>query len=453
MQPGDVVVHALYGRGTVQCLIAGSRASVRFERLPSLPRTVHLNELSLDGQSPKQRNESIVAPPVSPATATREIPVVGHETGELRQLIEALRLGTVPPFRLKEYTVGREKPFCRIQELFQLAQGMELVFGDYGAGKTHFLDLVEQEARNSSYLTSRVVLDPHETPLSHPQRLWRAIVASLRYPGNESRQGVVPLFVRLQSSSEHLYPSGRRFHRFLSPALWAFRSGSADAWGWFQDYIEGYPMDVGALNSVLSSVGWPGPRALALSDFRTFGRVYVYLAGGLAAWAADAGFRGACLLFDEAEQIGGFDATHRQLAEEVIRHYAAATLPEGDLLFVPDELYRGGRQVHRELPLRFDEEQPLVVLLALTPEPSMLELCDRLVSGHKIELAPLGARHLSELVERVCDLYLRAYPGGTLPKKCLAHAPAWYQTPRELVRELIARLDAHRYGISADSAS
>jgi len=439
MQPGDVVVHRRYGRGTVQALIAGGRATVRFERAPSLPRTVPLIELSNDGAVPPK-------PRIAPVRLPEATARVDRETAELRQVIEALRLGTVPSFHLKEYTVGRQHQFRRVQEVLAQGQGMELVFGDYGAGKTHFLDLVEQEALSQQFVTSRVVLHPEETPLSHPQRLWQAIAASLRYP-DQTQSGIVPLFERLRSSRAHSRPEGTRAHRFLSPALWAFCSDSADAWGWLQDYIEGYPMDGREVNRVLRSIGWRGPNALALSDFRTYGRVYAYVVGGLAGWAHDAGFRGLCLLFDEAEQVAGFDTRHRDLAEEVICHYAAAALPQQDLLFDPEHLYRGGHEVHRSLPLRFDEEQPLIVLLALTQEPTMTAMADQLIAGHRIELTPLSPRDLKELVERLRTLYQRAYPGSTLPDDPLPHPPSWYETPRELVRALIAAFDAHRYGM------
>jgi hypothetical protein len=77
----------------------------------------------------------------------------------------------------------------------------------------------------------------------------------------------------------------------------------------------------------------------------------------------------------------------------------------------------------------------------------MTAMADQLIAGHRIELTPLSPRDLKELVERLRALYQRAYPGSTLPDDPLPHPPSWYETPRELVRALIAAFDAHRYGM------
>lgn len=436
MRPGDPVVHPRFGPGAVIAIVAGGRARVRFFNQPALPRTVPIAELAPNGQ------QAIATPTASLRVAPP--PPMGEEQVRLRQVIEALRLGVVPSSHLKDYTVGRDRSLQQVEEMFVRGQGMQLVFADYGVGKTHFLDLVEQQALASGFLTSRITLDIHETPLSHPQRLWRSIVCSLRYPG-EGGQGIVPLFERLRHSLDHAHPKGEQFHRFLSPALWAFHRGDGDEWGWLQDYIEGYPMEPADVNRVLRRLGWPGERALALSDFRTYGRMYVYMVGGLASWAKDAGFRGLCLLFDEAEHVGSLDSRQVALAEEVIRHYAAATLPLEELVFDPEQLYRGGHEVHRALPLQHRPDQPLVVLVALTPEPAILEMCAQMVRKRGIELEPLSARERRELVKRLTRLYQKAYGLQGSPEYVLSRPPEWYQSPRELVRELIAKLDDLRY--------
>lgn len=221
--------------------------------------------------------------------------------------------------------------------------------------------------------------------------------------------------------------------------------GDEDTWGWLQDYIEGYPMDPIEVNRVLRRLGWLGPRLLALSDFRTYGRMYVYMVGGLATWARDAGFRGLCLLFDEAEHVGFLDRTQMWLALEVIRHYAAATLPREELGFDPDDLYRGGQVVHRRLPLQHRPDQPLVVLVALTPETKIRNMCAGLVHSRQIELEPLTATERRELVERVARLYFEAYGMSAPPEPLLPNPVESNESPRELVRKLIAKLDEARY--------
>lgn len=444
MRPGDRVTHARHGPGTVEVVRTDGRVSVRFDAARELPWTVPAHELVVDGaEMPSARAIRVLrhVPPQLPLDA---------EHAKLRQVIEALRLGVVPASHLHEYTVGREDAVRKARELLRARQGMSLVFGDYGAGKTHFLELVEQEALEHGFVTSRVTLDQHETPLSHPQRLWRAIAGALRYPGTV-RRGLLPLLECLEDDADHFHPNGRRFHRFLTPVLWAIRRKRNDLLeDVLLDYIEGQPVDAEQVNCMLRRARWSGPRLLALPDYRTYGRVYAYILGGVATWAADAGFTGACLLFDEAEQVDTFDRRRREFAYEVICHYAAASLPKKELLFDPEELYRGGQEVHRQLPLRFTASQPLVVFVALTPEPEIQLMCSRLFRhDNAIELSPLSPRSRGKLVGKVVDLYRRAYGLEQPPEPHLERPPSWYESPRHLVRELVAALDRERYQLLA----
>lgn len=445
--PGDRVIHARYGPGQILAVFPRGRARVRFDRRRLFPITVTLAELAHEnhGQEIAPKRE-VPAPSAPPRAVVPPRTPLTRDQAVLRQVIEALRLGVVPHSHVGDYTVGREKALRRIDQLLSSRQGLELIFGDYGAGKTHLLDLVEQMARQRGFVTARVVLDPNEVPLAHPQRLWRAIITSLRHPGGG--EGLVPILERLAQSADHFHPDGARFSRFLSPVLHAWRVGNAEVWGWAADYIEGYRIDPDDLQSVLRRWGWRGPRPLALPDFRTYGQVYVHLVGTVACWAADAGASGLCLLLDEAEQVESFDRRHRELSAEVLGQYAAATLPLEELGFDPDQLYRGGQEVHRKLPRRFDPEQPLAVVMALTPLPEIYSLARRLVRRPEIVLKPLSAGDKEELARRVISLYARAYPRAGISGPVLSRLVAAAERPRALVREIIAELDARRYGLS-----
>jgi hypothetical protein len=501
LAPGDRVLHSRYGFGTVEFFRNARRALVRFDRHRLLPRTVPLDELipaeqaatgaslhrgsrlpdevegpetgmsrpgtRLDPTGEAPVAEKAVAPSgrVEKRTAP---PATRPESGEhaavaarLRQAVEALRLGVVPAYFVGDYTVGRGPEIERVRALLGSAQGLLLIWGEYGAGKTHMLDLAEQQALAVRYVTARVILDPAEVPPSHPQRLYTHIVRSLRYPGQVGR-GVEPLLEALERSVEHLEEDRPRFSRFLAPALFARSRGDHDLQAWTIAWLEGQPMDPQQLEHALRAAGWSGPRLLALSDFRTYGRVYVHILGALAAWLKDAGFRGLLVLCDEVERIDALDAEQRRFALEVLKHYAAATLPGTDLAFAEDDLYRGGHEVHRELSLRYEPDQPLVVLMTLTPLSETLAAVHRMLAtrAHEISLPPLGPRELAELVERVIDLYRRAYPEfrpRTLElepvRRALARqAASGEDKPREMIRRVVASLDALRYRSASQAA-
>ncbi len=478
--PGMRVIHPKKGPGTVLEALPRGRARVRFDRLRLLPRVVPVEELSPEetgaepdrpgppgGTSPpgggKKRKEEKERSPFGkiipwPGRKPPPRPAAPGATASYRQTLEALRLGVVPKDHLMEYTVGRKKELKKLLAFLSKGRGLELIWGDYGAGKTHLLDLLENLALKEGFVTSRIVLDPQEIPPSHPQRLFKAFLRSLRYPG-EAAVGWIPLFSRLTSSDDHLRQGGPFFSRYLSPVLFALASKDKEAVEWASDYIEGYPMEMYDFFSVLKKAGWKGPRPLALPDYRTFGRVYIHILGALAAWASTAGFKGLLLLVDEMEYVDSLDAVHRRLTWEVLGHFAAATLPRSALAFNPKTLYRGGQKVHRRIPLLFQKDQPLSVVLAFTPLEEISNMAQRILrrpgdNSIYIEALEKGA-HL-RLIRKVRDLYVRAYPefspsGGDLQEIRVRISKALDQeeiSPREVVRTVVLALDDLRFGKS-----
>lgn len=459
--PRARVFHPDHGSGTVVTRMAGARARVRFDRVPALPRVVPVASLvslgngraESDGAATSQRREG--RPGVYGSRG--DAPGRQADWADLWQTIEALRLGVVPFAHARDYTVGRDVDLARLEELLRTGQGMRIVRGDYGVGKTHLLDVLEQVARAAGSVTSRVALDPREVSLSHPLRLYRAVLNGLRFPDG-TVGSLDPLFQRLETGGDrvHRLVNGP-FSRFLSPALFARRTGDMDLIDLLTDYVEGYPMDVGEVNSRLARAGWRGDRVLAMSDFRTYGRMYVHLLGTLASWLRDAGFKGLVVLFDEMERADVFDASHLGYARQVIAHYAAVTLPRDALRFDPEKLlYRGGQLVHQRLPLRFREDQPLSVVVALTPAPRTGSVVEGLLDPEHVVVAlePLDRHAYGELIDRVAALYVRAYPDfalGTADRKrlrttVLASTSREGVVPREMVRGTVTLLDLLRHG-------
>lgn len=448
VRAGQRVVHPDHGEGTVLTLRDRGRVRVRFDGRALTPVTIPGRELTPQnggaGAAAKGGGESAAAP----AAEERDVP-------DLRQAIEALRLGVVPRSFVRDYTVARETELAAFEALLGEGEGLRLLWGDYGTGKTHLLDVYETMALAAGWVTSRVTLDPRETPPSHPQRLFCEIVRSLRYP-DDPGEGLDPLFLKLADSPDHRRPRGKRSSRVLSPVLYAFSHPESEAASWAEDYVGGYPMDTAYGERELARIGWRGARPLALSDYRTYGRMYVHLVGTLSAWAADAGYKGLVVLFDEVEYIDMVRGEAKDLAKEVLQHYAAVTLPRARLAFDPGKLYRGGHAVHRAIPLKYTEDQRLVVLMALTPLPEAQEVARKILADHEedLDLTPLRARDYAELVGRIGRLYARAYPGFAVPDATAARiaeaareqAVLGDVRPREIVRRTVLELDAARLG-------
>lgn len=455
---GERVRHPRHGPGTLEAKLVLGLARVRFDAEPSLLRTVERAELQpLDAPGSRAKAEApALGRSARPAPHPLEPPLPHSRLAraDAWQTLEALRLGVVPARGIAEYTVARERELGSISALLAAQRGARVIFGDYGTGKTHVLDVAEQLAREEGFATARITLDPREQGLHHPLRLYRHVAESLR-TADSAVPGFEGLFERLVDSEEHYEPHGVSASRFFSPYLHALRHGNDADLGWLRDYVRGENVDAEPVNRTLERLRWRGPRVLRMSDYRTYGRMYVHLVGTLAAWCADAGARGLVLFFDEVERVDALARDDQQYAFEVLRHYAAVTMERADLAFDPEQLYKGGHEVHRAIPLRFRDDQPLCTVFALTPLPEILSAFREGVtrsSAYDLVLGGLERRVLPELVRRIGAVHARAYPEHELAEQARARICAeiersfeeGHDSFRAAVRAAIFLLDAER---------
>ena len=419
---GDRVRVPGHGEGLVVRVRPGGRVQVRFDRAPELPWTVDAGdcEAILDIAGRPDAPAAPVTRRAAPASA-RRAPPNPIESAELRQTVEAIRLGIVPARHVRRYTVGREDETRALDRLLAERFGLRVVWGDYGAGKTHFLDIAEQKALEEGFVAARIVVDPRESKVTNPKRLYESIAAALTYPDG-SGQGMESLMRRLVDSDAHRSPEGASFSRFFSPYLHALHARHDEAIDWMSDYLGGYSMDAYDLGRALHRAGWRGPQPLLLSDYRTYGRMYVHMLGTLAAWSRDAGFSGLVLLIDEVEFVDDLNRENRRWAVEVLSHVAAISCDEDALGFDPESLYRGGQPVHQALPLRFRDDLPLVSIFALTMLPDIRSLMDSIVADPELSivLRTLGRKDLPVLIDRITSLYADAYPDFTVDSGVVA---------------------------------
>ena len=449
MKKGDRVQHPEQGPGTIEALTAFGRARVQFDNAPLLPRVVRRRDLICD--SPLFDG----APPSTLSDEEETRRPASLKKADAWQTLEALRLGVVPSKGVKDYSVARDDEFESIDDLLDAGSGCRVIWGDYGAGKTHMLDAAEQSALEAGYATARITLDPTENALHHPLRLYRKIVATVR-TADLVGQGYEAILHRLAESEDHYHPKGARASRFFSPYLHALREGDDEDIGWLSDYIRGDNIDAQDVNRVLGKLRWRGSNVLRMSDYRTYGRMYIHLVGTLACWCQDAGTRGLVILFDEVERIDTLRRSEQHYAFDVLRHYAAVTMQAEDLAFDPDGLYKGGHRVHRELPFQFREDQPLSTVFALTPlEEIEDEFSDITFSTkYDIHLPPLKRDFIPELVERIAAIYENAHPDCQISKATIEniraqvkdHAEEGHDSFRAAVRAAVFLLDAHRLG-------
>lgn len=439
LERGDRVTHSKWGGGQVIKLLAHKAARVAFDRAPSLPRTIKLcelrsalpaNEFSASTSSPitvappswlagQQEHENHRSPEPAQVPAVMGVRMTAASIVRPNdsvacawQTLEALRLGVVPTHGVQEYTVSRDAELASISSLLEDRFGCRVLWGDYGSGKTHLLETAEHLALERGFATARITLDPRENALCQPLRLYRCIARSVRVEDHLGL-GLDWLFERLKDSPQHFWSNGSRSSRFFSPYLMALREGCSEDISVLRDYVLGEEGVADDARHAAQRLGWQGNRLLAMSDFRTFGRMYIHLVGTLASWFSDAGASGLVVLFDEVERVDALGQEDQHYALEVLKHYAAVTMKRTDLSFDPDRLYKGGHRVHRKFSLRFDPQQPLLSIFALTPLEEIRKQFASITasSSYDVNLGPLDENLIPELVNRIAMLYERAYPG------------------------------------------
>lgn len=101
-----------------------------------------------------------------------------------REIIEALRRGTVPRRGLEVFAVGLDRFEAAVDDELQSAKAGRGVFkavrGDFGTGKTFFSRWLEHRARALGFATALVQISETETPLYRMETIYRRALESLQ---------------------------------------------------------------------------------------------------------------------------------------------------------------------------------------------------------------------------------------------------------------------------------
>lgn len=101
-----------------------------------------------------------------------------------REIIDALRRGTVPRHGLEHFAVGLDPLAPYIDEELSAAAaggaGFKAVRGDYGTGKTFFARWLEHRAREKGFATALVQISETDTPLYRFETIYRRALESLQ---------------------------------------------------------------------------------------------------------------------------------------------------------------------------------------------------------------------------------------------------------------------------------
>src|SRR5690606_30397903 len=101
-----------------------------------------------------------------------------------REIIDALRRGTVPRRGLEVFAVGLSRFEAAIGEELQAAASgrgsFKAVRGEYGTGKTFFARWVERLAQEQGFATALVQISETDTPLYRMETIYRRALESMQ---------------------------------------------------------------------------------------------------------------------------------------------------------------------------------------------------------------------------------------------------------------------------------
>jgi hypothetical protein len=377
---------------------------------------------------------------------------------QARRAIEALRAGVPNHDAVLALGGGQPRIESRFRSLLERAaddvgKGTQtpglLVAGDFGAGKSHLLEALEQGALRENFVCSKIVVSK-ETPLHDPEKLYRAAIQAAVVPGRRGNALTEIAFsLKLDSQAYHDLvawagqPSSGIGSRFPASLFVFERTRDEEARDRIISFWGGDPIDTRQLRGWLRDQGEAatyrleriGKKDLPLQHFSFTSRLI-----------AAAGYAGWVLLVDELELIAQYSFKARA------RAYADLARWTGRL--------RGQRSPGLVSLFAITQDFAALVLhqrndieripgrLRATENEADSAIADgaevgmRMIERDRVPLSPPDLRGLDQLRERLRALHGLAYDWQ--PPELDAGERATSTSMRQYVRRWINEWDLHR---------
>lgn len=313
-----------------------------------------------------------------------------------RQTLEALRVGIVPVQDAETLTIGLEAERVTLNRALNRTQESRgdvlAVIGDYGFGKSHFIELAARRGLRENFIAATASLDLVEVPPGKAHKIYEALATSLRYPDTEQRgllpllnkalqePGVVSRFVEMCPREPKSCP--------LASALLALQDcPSESAFEETVQWLSGQAKPGAEMRSCLKK---PPP----LYVTRETARQYSYLLTGLSKLATLVGYSGLLALIDESEHYSLLRAAQRERADSFFKAMIVSALGQTERID-PRDIPDNSRA---EYPVSYTSEPHLLFLFALT------ESADRMPVG-----AWLAPSHIVRLDDRFIEKDIREF--------------------------------------------
>lgn len=310
--------------------------------------------------------ESVSAwqPRPAPAVFAPHVAVLETDEFRARQTLEALRLGIVPVQDVETLTIGLEAEQVSLARALSRSKerggDVEAVIGDYGFGKSHFVELAARRALREDFLVAVASLDLVEVPPGKAPQIYRALVRAIRYPDTEER-GLRPLIARALDTpgvvERFVAQSPRQTDCPLTAALSVLADcGSQSAYDDIVGWVSGEIKPTAELRACLKK-----PPRLYLTG--EVARQYSYLLTAISVLATMVGYSGLAVLIDESEHYSLLRANQRERADSFFKALIYAALGQANSRVDPKTIPYHTRL---DYDLTFATNPHLFFLFALT---------------------------------------------------------------------------------------
>lgn len=316
-QVARTVIHPQLGAGRVlKTYMGGFELEVLFES----GRRFRLPAREFAAESPWQ-----ATPAPTNGFAPREA-VLDIDQFRARQTLETLRFGIVPVQDVETLTIGLEAEKVSLDRA--LARSKErggdvlAIIGDYGYGKSHFIELAARRAQRENMLVAVASLDLVEVPPGKANEIYRALTRSIRYPDTDE-QGLRPLIAKALEAPGVAVQFAEQSPRQDDPLVAALRAladcGAQDAYDDIVAWIGGQLKPTAAMKNCLRK-----PPRLYLAG--EVARQYTYLLTAISVLARYCGYAGLAVLIDESEHYSLLRANQRDRADAFFKAMIYAAL-------------------------------------------------------------------------------------------------------------------------------
>lgn len=341
---------------------------------------------------------------------------------ERRRAIEALRAGVPNRDVVRHLPPGQPDVIEKFEALLEAASlswdsgsmspGM-LLEGDFGTGKSHWLEHFGHLALEHRFVCSTVVLNK-ETPLHDAAKLYRACVASAIAPG---RTG--PALEEIAYSYHTERAAGFRelldwasAEKELDPRLAATlavfeKSGDAEMRKRVAEEWAGAPMPVPELKAALRDIG--EARNYTVARGRKTAPVLWF--SFLSRFFRSAGYAGWVLLLDETEMVSKYSPRQRGRSyahlAQLLGLAKGTEIPGLASVFTITKDYAGQVLLGKK-----DDQSNIPARLAGTPDEAVVALAEagmKAIRGKGIDLRSPTRAQVEAVYGQVRELYSLAY--------------------------------------------